>query len=517
VTIVTLVVTIQLYIAIPKGFLPTQDTGLLAATLEASPEISFEAMSKLQARVVDVLRNDKDVAGVTSVLGVGPTNPAMNLGRLSISLRSRKQRSASAEVIAARLKVAAERLVGASLYIEPAQDIQIATRTSRSRYQFALSAADGERLSLWTGKLLDALRAQPALRNVAAESMATGQRRVLRIDRESMGRLGISAQNVDDVVNDAFSQRQISMIYAQSNQYRVILEAAPQYQNDPAALEKLYVAAPGGGPQTPLKAITRIDKTQAPLSVTHLEQFPAQTISFDLGARASLGDAVTAIAAARRATGMPSDITGAFYGEAAEFDKSLADQPLLVLIAIVSIYIVIGILYESFVHPFTVITTLPSAGLGALLALKLVRLDFSVVALVGVILLMGIVKKNAIMMIDFALELQRTQGVPARDAILRAAQMRFRPITMTTVAALLGAAPLALAVGPGSELRIPLGVSIIGGLLISQLLTLYTTPVVYLLGERLRRKPSHELLLVPTPRSDAEPPPASLASHEAAE
>ncbi len=486
VTGATLALTVVLYIFIPKGFLPRQDTSLLTAVLETSPDISFDAMEKLQARIASIFEKDKEVTGVTSVLGVGPLNPTTNVGHFSITLRDREHRSDSADAVADRLKAAAEKVAGAKLYIEPVQDIQITTRASRSQYQYTMTTADNESLMKWSGILLDALREEPVLRNVAAETQNGGLRSFVRIDRENMGRLGISMQNVDDILNDAFGQRQISTIYTQSNQYRVILEAAEQYQRDPRALEKLYVGAPGGGPQTPLGTFVHIDSVSAPLSVSHQEQFPAATISFDLAPRASLGDALKSISRVERTIGMPADIIGMFSGDAAEFNKSLASEPWLILAAVIAIYVVLGVLYESFVHPFTVLTTLPSAGVGALLALILFRLDMSIVALIGIVLLMGIVKKNAIMMIDFALEMERLEGLPPEVSIVRACHLRFRPIMMTTLAALLGALPLALSHGAGSELRFPLGISIIGGLLLSQLLTLYTTPVIYLAVERMR-------------------------------
>ena len=487
-TVGTLALTVALYIYIPKGFLPRQDTGVLSAVLEAAPDASFERMKTLQAKVSEIFRKDPEVTGVTSVLGVGPLNATTNVGRLTVTLRSRDLRDTSADIIADRLKAAAEKVPGVALYIEPVQDIQITTRPSRSQYQYTLTSADSAELLRWSNRLVDALRGAGGLKNVAAETQDGGLRALMRIDREKMGRLGISAQDVDNVLNDAFGQRQISTIYTQSNQYRVILEAAPQYLRDAKALEKLYVAPVGGGPQTPLAAFVRLENVSAPLSVAHQDQFPASTISFDLPDDVALGDAVKIISKTKAAIGMPSSIQGVFSADAAEFNKSLASEPWLILAAIIAIYVVLGVLYESFAHPFTVLTTLPSAGVGALLALMLFGIDLSIVALIGVVLLMGIVKKNAIMMIDFALDAERDEGLAPRDSIVRAAHLRFRPIMMTTLAALFGALPLAMAEGPGAELRIPLGISIIGGLLMSQALTLYTTPVIYLQVDRLRQR-----------------------------
>ena len=504
VTIGTVALTAYLALVVPKGFFPEQDTGLVLGVSEAPADVSFPRMMELQRKLADVVRKDPDVESVASFIGSDGTNPTLNSGRMSIALKGRSERNASAAVIMDRLRPRIAEVEGASLYLQSVQDLQVDSRMSRTQYQFTVEDADAHELRAWAPTLLEALRHRPELRDVASDQVSNGLSLAITIDRDTAARLGVSLQTIDDTLYDAFGQRQISTIFTQLNQYRVILEVKPELSQATESLQRLYVRSQTGD-QVPLAAFVRIDRAEAPLAISHQGQFPAVTLSFNVAPGASLGDAVRVIRETEQSLAMPPGLHADFQGAAQAFQISLASEPILVLAALITVFIVLGVLYESYIHPITILSTLPSAGVGAFLALLVTRTDFSIIALIGVVLLIGIVKKNAIMMIDFALEAERERGATPSAAIFEACLLRFRPIMMTTMAALLGGLPLALEQGTGAELRRPLGISIVGGLLVSQILTLYTTPVVYLYMDRLARwvSPRRVAPIVDAPREDA--------------
>ena len=485
VALATVVVTGILFVQIPKGLLPIQDTGLIIGVTDAAQDISFKEMADRQKELSEVLARDPDVLRVAAFVGTGTVNPTQNTGRFYIALKPREHR-ASISIIMARLSQAALQVSGISLYLQPSQDLQIDTRISRTQYQYLLEDVDPTTLREWGPKLLKRLREEPGLEDVASDQQDLGLQLDINIDRVAASRLNVPVQSIDDTLYDAFGQRQISVIYTQLNQYRIVMENGGGFRNSPDALEKIYVSSTTGK-LVPLSTLVTVSTKSNPLIITHQGQFPSMTLSFNLKRGHSLGEAVKVIEAAQRLIGMPESIQTQFLGSVAEFKSSLASEPLLILAAIIVIYIVLGVLYESYIHPITILSTLPSAGVGALLALQVCHIEFSIVALIGIILLIGIVKKNAIMMIDFALDARKGESVSAREAIYQACLLRFRPIMMTTAAALLGAVPLAFQSGTGSELRKPLGIAIVGGLLLSQFITLYTTPVIYLYLDRLEQ------------------------------
>jgi multidrug efflux pump len=481
----TFVLTAVLYIVIPKGFFPTQDTGLIQAITEAPESVSFRTMAERQQALAAAILKDPDVESLSSFIGVDGANTTLNSGRILINLKPHEQRAGDIAETIRRIKGETESVPGITLYMQPVQDLTIDDTVSRTQYRFLVQDANPAELATWVPRLVDKLNGLPQLADVTSDLSARGLSAYVEIDRDTAGRFGITPATIDNALYDAFGQRIVSTIFTNTNQRRVILEADPKLKESLDSLSSIYLPTSTGSGQVPLSVIAQVREQMAPLQINHLAQFPANTISFNLAPGAALGDAVTAIRQAQADIGLPASIVTSFQGAALAFQASLTNELYLILAAIVTVYIVLGVLYESFIHPLTILSTLPSAGIGALLALMWAGDDLTIIAIIGIILLIGIVKKNAIMMIDFALDEQRNHGRSARDAIFQACLLRFRPILMTTMAAVLGALPLMIGTGVGSELRHPLGISIVGGLLVSQVLTLFTTPVIYLWFDRL--------------------------------
>uniref|UniRef100_UPI00289A3E7A efflux RND transporter permease subunit n=1 Tax=Pantoea sp. CTOTU49201 TaxID=2953855 RepID=UPI00289A3E7A len=480
----TLLITVLLWIVIPKGFFPQQDNSIIQGTLQAPQSVSYANMAERTRDVASIIMKDPAVQSMTSFVGVDGTNAALNSARLQINLKPLNERDDRIPAVQQRLQQALAKVPGISLWLQPVQDLTIDTQASRTPYQFTLQSGSLESLSLWVPKLLEQLNTLPQLRDVSSDWQDQGLEAFVRVDRDSASRLGISMADVDNALYNAFGQRLISTIYTQANQYRVVLEQNNDATPGLASLDGIRLTSSDGG-SVPLSAIAQIEERHAALSINHLDQFPSATFSFDVADGYSLGDAVKAVSAAEDQVGMPAEMMTQFQGSTLAFEAALSSTVWLIVAAVVAMYIVLGVLYESFIHPITILSTLPTAGVGALLALMLSGNELDIIGIIGIILLIGIVKKNAIMMIDFALAAEREQGMPPREAIYQACLLRFRPILMTTLAALLGALPLMLSTGVGAELRHPLGIAMVGGLVVSQVLTLFTTPVIYMLFDRL--------------------------------
>ena len=485
--VLTLLLTVGLYFVMPKGFFPVQDTGIIQGVAEAPQSVSFQAMAERQQALARVVLQDPAVASLSSFIGVDSQNATPNTGRMLIQLKPLADRGARAPEIIRRLQPALDQVPGARLYLQPVQDLTIEDRVTRTQYQYALEAADSKILDQWVPMMIERMQALPQLVDVTSDYLVQGLQAFVENDRDTAGRLGVTPAAIDTALYNAFGQRLISTIFTQSNQYRVVLEVAPSFRRGPESIDNVFVTT-SSGTLVPLTAMATVRTGTAPLTINHSSQFPVATISFNLAPGASLGDAVSAIERTRAESALPISVQTAFQGTAASFRDSLSDTLWLVLAAVVTMYIVLGVLYESFIHPLTILSTLPSAAVGALVALLLAGRDLDMIAIIGIILLIGIVKKNAIMMIDFALDAERERGIAPRAAIFEASLLRFRPILMTTLAALLGALPLMLGTGVGSELRQPLGLTMVGGLIVSQVMTLFTTPVIYLVFDRAARR-----------------------------